>query len=178
MPGGARSGRRVVRLIGGPSIPPSTDRIQVPPHRPEPGFAKLRSGRGDTLNHQSKTMTTNDFRFGPMVEDDHTIFRLYAPGKDTAELVVQGKSPIAMQKREDGFFTVQTDDPKVRATGSGSTDGNFPTSLHASRTATPAAGVSFASARSGNQHSPARGMRQSSAKCMSARQHPMAPSLR
>ena len=44
--------------------------------------------------------------FGPRVEAQGTRFRLYAPSLDSAQLVLDGRRPIDMQRGEDGFWSV------------------------------------------------------------------------
>jgi len=68
------------------------------------------SDREDPYTHKRTAVAPNDSLFGPIAADDQTIFRLYAPGKDAAELVIRERGAVPMQKREDGFFTVRTDD--------------------------------------------------------------------
>lgn len=45
-------------------------------------------------------------RFGPLLRDDGTSFRLWAPSLPAAELLIEGREPLAMIRGEDGFFTL------------------------------------------------------------------------
>ena len=47
------------------------------------------------------------FHFGPVVEEDATTFRLYAPSAIRAEIVVKGREPAPMSKAADGFWTAR-----------------------------------------------------------------------
>lgn len=51
-------------------------------------------------------MSQSDFLFGPRVEGDRTLFRLWAPSREAVELMIKDQPPIPMQKGEDGFFSV------------------------------------------------------------------------
>ena len=45
-----------------------------------------------------------DYRFGPQVKDSETIFRLYAPSADAAELVLKDGNVLSMERAADGFW--------------------------------------------------------------------------
>lgn len=45
-------------------------------------------------------------RFGPFLRDDGTSFRLWAPSLPAAELLIDGRDPLAMTRGENGFFTL------------------------------------------------------------------------
>lgn len=45
-------------------------------------------------------------RFGPVVENDGTRFRLYAPSAHGPLLLLDGRDPIALERAADGFWTV------------------------------------------------------------------------
>jgi maltooligosyltrehalose trehalohydrolase len=51
-------------------------------------------------------MTPSDFLFGPRIEGEHAIFRLWAPGRQQVDLIIPGEPPVPMIKQEDGFFVV------------------------------------------------------------------------
>ena len=57
-------------------------------------------------------MASSDILFGPILENDHTTFRLYAPRKGAAELLIRDRDPIPMAKGEDGFFTARAHAPE------------------------------------------------------------------
>ncbi len=44
------------------------------------------------------------FRFGPLIEGDMTTFRLWAPSAQSAELLIEGREPMPMQRAADGFL--------------------------------------------------------------------------
>lgn len=44
-------------------------------------------------------------RFGPLVGEGKTEFRLWAPSQNSAEVVIEGEKPRLMNKGADGFFT-------------------------------------------------------------------------
>ena len=48
-----------------------------------------------------------DYRFGPVVDDYSTTFRLYAPSADRPQLIIPGRDPIGLEKVEDGFWSVR-----------------------------------------------------------------------
>jgi malto-oligosyltrehalose trehalohydrolase len=48
-------------------------------------------------------------RFGPRVEDDATIFRLYAPSASAPQLIISGRDPIALDQSEDGFWSMRVE---------------------------------------------------------------------
>jgi len=48
-------------------------------------------------------------RFGPSVEGDSTWFRLWAPNVSTAQLLVEGRDPVAMARGLDGFLLAALD---------------------------------------------------------------------
>jgi malto-oligosyltrehalose trehalohydrolase len=50
------------------------------------------------------------YRFGPLVEEDRTTFRLWAPSLHAAELVIEGQEARAMRRVEDGFFEIAVDE--------------------------------------------------------------------
>lgn len=66
----------------------------LPPNLDAVGRAAACSqpGRNDEMN-----------RFGPRIDNDHTIFRLWAPGALAAELIIEGAPPVALQRAEGGF---------------------------------------------------------------------------
>lgn len=45
------------------------------------------------------------YRFGPTVDAHGTSFRLWAPSAVSAEVLVDGRTPLPMQRVEDGFWT-------------------------------------------------------------------------
>ena len=45
-----------------------------------------------------------DYRFGPVVENAATTFRLYAPSAQAPQLVVKDHEPIGLESRGDGFW--------------------------------------------------------------------------
>lgn len=45
-----------------------------------------------------------DYRFGPQVKDDETVFRLYAPSAEAAELVLRDGDVLSMERADDGFW--------------------------------------------------------------------------
>lgn len=49
------------------------------------------------------------YRFGPLVEEDRTTFRLWAPSLQSADLLIDGQDPRPMQRVEDGFLSVTVD---------------------------------------------------------------------
>jgi maltooligosyltrehalose trehalohydrolase len=51
-------------------------------------------------------MKDQSYRFGPQLDGRRTRFRLWAPRAERANLVIQGHSPIAMDRAADGFFEV------------------------------------------------------------------------
>ena len=53
---------------------------------------------------QHQTTIPLAYRFGPLIEDERTRFRLWAPGAAEAQLVLQRQTPTAMDKTPDGFF--------------------------------------------------------------------------
>src|SRR3954466_5182175 len=57
-------------------------------------------------------MASSDTWFGPIVENGQTTFRLYAPGKRSADLVIRDRESIPMDKGDDGFFTARTKAPE------------------------------------------------------------------
>jgi pullulanase/glycogen debranching enzyme len=44
------------------------------------------------------------YRFGPLVEADRVTFRLWAPSAKAAEVIIDGRKPVAMQRGTDGFL--------------------------------------------------------------------------
>src|SRR3569623_606557 len=50
-----------------------------------------------------------DYRFGPVVDDYATTFRLYAPSANRPELIVDKRAPIALNKVGDGFWSARID---------------------------------------------------------------------
>jgi malto-oligosyltrehalose trehalohydrolase len=50
-----------------------------------------------------------DYRFGPIVGDHGTTFRLYAPSANHPQLIIAGRDPIELAKVEDGFWSVRVD---------------------------------------------------------------------
>ncbi|MGN6486368.1 MAG: alpha-amylase family glycosyl hydrolase [Devosia sp.] len=50
------------------------------------------------------------YRFGPLVEAGHTAFRLWAPSAAGAELLIEGRDPVAMQRGAGGFFVAPVAD--------------------------------------------------------------------
>lgn len=46
------------------------------------------------------------YHFGPVVRASSTTFRLWAPSMQAAELLLEGSSPLAMERGEDGFFSL------------------------------------------------------------------------
>ena len=57
-------------------------------------------------------MARSDTLFGPIAEDGHTTFRLYAPSKTAVELLIRDRDPAPMKKGDDGFFRVTIDVPE------------------------------------------------------------------
>jgi maltooligosyltrehalose trehalohydrolase len=51
----------------------------------------------------------NEYAFGPRLEEGRTEFRLWAPGAPQAELLIEGRAPQPMDKRDDGFHTATAD---------------------------------------------------------------------
>ena len=49
-------------------------------------------------------------RFGPLLRDGKTLFRLYSPSASTAELLIEGRDAIPMERVEDGFLALEIDD--------------------------------------------------------------------
>jgi maltooligosyltrehalose trehalohydrolase len=49
-------------------------------------------------------ITDRRYRFGPLIEGDTTTFRLWAPSLQGAELLIEGRDPISMNRAEDGFL--------------------------------------------------------------------------
>jgi len=45
-----------------------------------------------------------EFRFGPRIEGGSTVFRLWAPSAPAADLLIEGRDPVAMRRAEDGFL--------------------------------------------------------------------------
>src|SRR5688500_7256477 len=50
------------------------------------------------------------YRFGPLVKDNRTTFRLWAPSAPQAEVVVNGDKPVAMRRVREGFFAAEVAD--------------------------------------------------------------------
>lgn len=46
----------------------------------------------------------NQYSFGPVIEDDGVLFRLWAPLSEAVLLEVDGGTPSAMERRDDGWF--------------------------------------------------------------------------
>lgn len=46
----------------------------------------------------------SQYRFGPVIEDDGVLFRLWAPRCDAISLEVDGGSPLDMQRLDEGWF--------------------------------------------------------------------------
>lgn len=49
------------------------------------------------------------YLFGPLINGAATIFRLWAPGLAHAEVLIDGRPPVAMGKSSDGFLTARVD---------------------------------------------------------------------
>jgi maltooligosyltrehalose trehalohydrolase len=45
-----------------------------------------------------------DYRFGPILEEDGTTFRLYAPSADKPQLLLNDRAPVPLDKAEGGFW--------------------------------------------------------------------------
>lgn len=50
-----------------------------------------------------------DYRFGPLVEDSATTFRLYAPSAKEPALILDGEEPLALDAAADGFWSVRVE---------------------------------------------------------------------
>jgi malto-oligosyltrehalose trehalohydrolase len=50
-----------------------------------------------------------DYRFGPLVEDNATTFRLYAPSARAPQLILKDRGALPMEQAEDGFWSVRVD---------------------------------------------------------------------
>jgi maltooligosyltrehalose trehalohydrolase len=50
------------------------------------------------------------YRFGPLVEADRVTFRLWAPSAKAAEVIIDGRAPVAMRRGADGFLIAVVDD--------------------------------------------------------------------
>ncbi len=60
--------------------------------------------------------TRQRYRFGPIVDGNETLFRLWAPSARNAHVVVKGRDPVPMRRVEDGFLhaTVKDCGPGTR----------------------------------------------------------------
>jgi len=47
-----------------------------------------------------------DYKFGPVLKDDSTTFRLWAPKEGRIELLIEGRSPEPMQRNADGWHAL------------------------------------------------------------------------
>ncbi len=54
-------------------------------------------------------MTNLDYRFGPQLTTDGTIFRLWAPSAAGAHLIIDGREPIPMERGDGGFHLATAD---------------------------------------------------------------------
>jgi maltooligosyltrehalose trehalohydrolase len=52
---------------------------------------------------------TSSNRFGPLLRDGSTTFRLWAPRLDKADLIIRDNPPLPMVRAEDGFLTIEVD---------------------------------------------------------------------
>jgi len=50
------------------------------------------------------------YRFGPLVGAGRTVFRLWAPSVTGAQLLIEGRDPIAVQRGKAGFFSTDVSD--------------------------------------------------------------------
>ena len=50
-----------------------------------------------------------DYRFGPLVDDNATTFRLYAPSAKAPQLILKDREPVRLAAAEDGFWTVRVE---------------------------------------------------------------------
>jgi len=46
-----------------------------------------------------------DYLFGPLVEQDGTVFRLYAPGIKAASVLVEDRRATRLKRAENGFWS-------------------------------------------------------------------------
>ena len=70
-------------------------------------YAERHSARLNTPPVQNGTASA--YRFGPIVEADRTTFRLWAPSVTRAEVILDGRANVAMQRADYGFLVAEVD---------------------------------------------------------------------
>lgn len=45
-----------------------------------------------------------DYRFGPRIEENGVTFRLWAPSCPHVQVEVEGREPVVLERRTDGFW--------------------------------------------------------------------------
>jgi maltooligosyltrehalose trehalohydrolase len=59
------------------------------------------------MAHQG--IVSMDYKFGPLLEDDATTFRLWAPSAGQIDLLVEDRPPVPMRRLSDGFLTARVE---------------------------------------------------------------------
>src|SRR5687767_2141502 len=70
-------------------------------------YAERHSARLNTPPAQNATASA--YRFGPIVEAGRTTFRLWAPNAARAEVIIDGRANVAMQRADHGFLVAEVD---------------------------------------------------------------------
>jgi maltooligosyltrehalose trehalohydrolase len=69
-----------------------------------------RKGEAGGILELSPGPTPLDNRFGPRLDAETTLFRIWAPGLPNLELLLRGREPLPMTKERDGWWTARLND--------------------------------------------------------------------